>query len=84
MVSVVVKAVHDTDLVDVLKRLGLYEGVVGGRYRCFVCGRPITVDNLGGMFKSKDGRINLVCSDVKCLVAAAEITARLSGSAVRE
>lgn len=78
MAKVTVKAIHDTDLVKVLKRLRLYEGVVEGRYRCFVCGRRITFSNMGGLFKSRDGEIHFVCDDIKCLMVAAEITSKMS------
>jgi len=76
--KVTIKAIHDTDLVKILKKLGLYEGVVEGRYRCFVCGNKITLDNIGGLFKSRDGKINFVCNNTKCLMIAAEITSKIS------
>ena len=76
--KVTIRAIHDTDLVKVLKKLGLYEGVVEGRYRCFVCGRRITLENIGGLFKSRDGKINLVCNDMKCLMIAAKITSKIN------
>jgi len=75
---VIIRAIHDTDLVKVLTRLGLYEGVVEGRYRCFVCGERITLDNIGGLFKSRDGKINFVCNNMKCLMTAAEITSKIN------
>ncbi|RLG83078.1 MAG: hypothetical protein DRO40_05880 [Thermoprotei archaeon] len=79
MVSkVTIKAIHDTDLVKILKRLGLYEGVVEGNCKCFVCGRRITLDNIGGLFKSRDGKINFVCNNMKCLMTAAEITSKIN------
>ena len=74
---VTIRAIHDTDLVKVLKKLGLYDGVVEGRYRCFVCGRRITLENIGGLFKSRDGKINFVCNNMKCLMMAAEITSKI-------
>lgn len=76
--KVTIRAIHDTDLVKVLKKLGLYEGIVEGRYRCFVCGRKITLSNIGGLFKSRDGKINFVCNNMKCLMIAAEITSKMS------
>jgi len=74
---VTITAIHDSDLFKVLKKLGLYEGVAEGRFRCFVCGRRIDFENLGGLFKSGDGKIHFVCSNVKCLVTAAEITSKM-------
>jgi len=69
-----IRAVHDSDLLMVLRRLGLYEDIAKGRFRCFVCGRQINLENLGGMFKSRDGGIHFVCNNAKCLFVAAEIT----------
>jgi len=74
---VMITAIHDSDLLKVLKRLGLYEGVVEGRFRCFVCGRRIDFENLGGLFKSRDGEIHFVCNNAKCLAIAAEITSKM-------
>ena len=76
--KVTIRAIHDTDLVKVLKKLGLYEGVVEGRYKCFECGVRITLENLGGLFKDEDGKINFVCNNIKCLMKATEITSRRS------
>ena len=78
MAKVTVRAIHDVDLVRVLRRLGLYEDVAGGRCRCFACGRRITPEDIGGLFKGRDGKVNFVCSGVRCLVAAAEVTSRMS------
>jgi len=75
---VTITAIHDSDLLKVLKRLGLYEGVAEGRFRCFVCGRRIDLEYLGGLFKSRDGEIHFVCNNAKCLAIAAEITSKMS------
>jgi len=75
---VTITAIHDSDLLKVLKRLGLYEGVAEGRFRCFVCGRRISLENLGGLFKSRDGEIHFVCNNMKCLAIVAEITSKMS------
>jgi len=77
-VRITIGAVHDTDLVGVLRKLGLHEGVVEGKYKCFVCGRKITLENLGGMFRSRDEKINFVCDNIKCLITAAEITSKIN------
>ena len=71
--KVTLQAVHDNDLVKILKRLNMYECVVEGKCRCFACNREITLDNLGGLFK-KNGKIHLVCNNIRCLLIAAEIT----------
>ena len=47
----VVKAIHDSDLERVLRRLGLYEKLARGELKCAICGRPLTLDNLGGLYR---------------------------------
>jgi hypothetical protein len=68
-------AVDDRNLADILKKLGIYGDVAAGRLSCYVCGRHITMQNIGGIFK-REGRIRLVCNDIKCLYEAARLTAR--------
>jgi hypothetical protein len=67
-----IKAVHDADLVRVLRRLGLYDALAGGRLRCAICGRPLSLDNLGGIYRDGNGDVKLVCNRMECLVKAAE------------
>ncbi len=66
-----VKAIHDSDLEKVLKKLGLYEKLVRGELRCTICGRPLTLETLGGLYK-ENGEVKLVCNRIECLVEAAE------------
>lgn len=80
LTRVTLRAIHDTDLVKVLRKLNMYEDIVKGKYRCFVCGKEITLENLGGLFKSRDGKINLVCNDMKCLLTAAEISSKITNN----
>ena len=47
----VIKAVHDVDLERVLRRLGLYEKLARGELRCVVCSRPLSLENLSGLYK---------------------------------
>jgi len=67
----VVKAIHDSDLERVLERLGLYERLIRGELRCAICGRPLTLENLGGLYR-ENGEVKLVCNRIECLVEAAE------------
>ena len=67
----VIKAVHDVDLERVLRRLELYEKLAQGELRCTVCGRPLSLENLGGIYK-EDGEVKLVCNSIKCLAEAAK------------
>ena len=67
----IVKAIHDSDLEKVLKKLGLYERLVRGELKCAICGRPLTLENLGGLYR-ENGEVKLVCNRIECLVEAAE------------
>jgi len=71
LVEAVVKAVHDTDLEKVLRKLGLYEKLLNGELRCAICGSPLTLEDLGGLYRM-NGEIKLVCGRIQCLVEAAE------------
>ena len=66
----VIKAVHDVDLERVLRKLGLYEKLARGELRCAVCGRPLSLENLGGIYK-ENGEVKLVCNRIECLAEAA-------------
>jgi len=68
----VIKAVHDVDLERVLRRLGLYEKLARRELRCAVCGRPLSLESLGRLYK-ENGEVKLVCNRIECLVEAARI-----------
>lgn len=74
-VSVVVKAIHDSDLEKVLRKLGLYERLTRGELHCSICNRTLTLENLGGLYK-EGGEVKLVCNRIECLVKAAEAVSR--------
>ena len=67
----IVKAIHDSDLKKVLRKLRLYEKLTRGELKCAICGCPLTLDNLGGLYR-ENGEVKLVCNKIKCLVEAAE------------
>lgn len=74
--KVTLTAVHDTDLLKVLKKLNIYDSIVRGELQCSICGKKIVLENLGGLYKGCDGSAKLVCNNIKCLYKAAEITSR--------
>jgi len=53
MNRVTITAVHDTDLRKVLIKLGLYKRILKGEYKCFICGKPISLENLGAYSRVK-------------------------------
>ena len=68
----VIKAIHDSDLVQVLRKLDLYDRLIKEELECSICGRPLTLDNLGGVYRDSKGEVKLVCNRIECLVTAAE------------
>ncbi len=68
-------AVDDKSLVGVLEKLGIYQDVAAGRTRCHFCGKPVAMQNLGGLFKH-EGKVRVVCNNIKCLYEAAWLTAK--------
>jgi hypothetical protein len=58
------------DMPGILKKLGMFEDAEAGRLRCYFCGRPVSLQNIGGVFKH-EGQIRAVCNDIKCLYEAA-------------
>jgi len=68
-------AVDDRSLIGVLERLGIYQDVVAGRTRCYLCGGAVTMQNLGGLFKH-EGQVRVVCNNIRCLYEAAWLTAK--------
>jgi hypothetical protein len=73
--EIAIYAVDDKSLADVLKKAGIYQDVAAGRAQCYFCGRSVTTQNLGGIFK-REGKVRVVCSNIKCLYEAAWLTAR--------
>lgn len=60
-----ISAVHDDDLVDLIKSLGLYEQIINGDIKCAFCEKTINLENIQGVFPH-DNQINFSCNDVSC------------------
>jgi len=78
--EITIYAVDDRSLASVLEKLGIYQDVEAGRARCRFCGKAVSLQNLGGLFKH-EGRVHVVCNDIRCLYEAAVLTARRCNSA---
>lgn len=64
--TVKVKFVHDLDLQKYLKSLGIYEKVLGGKFKCKFCGKTITIENFQ-ILNLEEGAYHLVCSNINCV-----------------
>ena len=63
-----VQAVWDSDIVTLLKSLGVLDELVAGDLTCEVCGDPVDLDNLGSL-SSQDDRIIVTCDKTGCVRA---------------
>lgn len=59
------KAVHDNDLVQLLKSLNVYEKVVDKQYHCLFCNRVITIDNIDSIVPH-EGSVQFTCDKPEC------------------
>jgi hypothetical protein len=64
-----IRAIHESNLEEMLKGLGILEDVREGRIKCKFCGKKITLKNLGCLYP-KDNDISVCCNDSKCFVLA--------------
>ena len=60
-----IKAVHDDDIISLLRSLQLYDLVSDGKIKCAFCEGAITVDNLDAIIPD-DGKIVLSCNNATC------------------
>lgn len=60
------RAVHDDDLEDVLKGLGVYGDFVQGQIKCAFSKDVITWDNLHALFPDS-GAVKAVCTRPECI-----------------
>ena len=58
--------VHDSDLIETLKSLGVFDKIQNGLANCECCGGTVTLDTLYAVF-SKNGGIRFVCSKNNCI-----------------
>lgn len=61
-----VKAVHDNDLKQYLKSIGIYNKIISGEIKCKYCGATINIDNLEAIIPNNN-KISVVCRNKKCL-----------------
>ena len=59
-------AVHDDDLVALLKSLKRYDDIIAGNCKCIFCKKQIDISNLGAIVPV-ESIVEFSCSDDKCL-----------------
>ena len=65
-----VTAISSDDVVGLLRRLDLYNDIISGRAKCFICERRVTLENIGGILEVS-GKIVLICDNPGCIARAA-------------
>jgi hypothetical protein len=73
--DVVIPAIREDVLPGVLRRLGLYDDVVNGKAKCYVCGELLTLDSIGAIAMVNDKPV-LVCSKPSCIGKITLITSK--------
>jgi len=64
-----IKAVHEHNLEEMLKGLGMLEDVKEGRISCKFCGKTITLENLRCLYPKND-EVFFCCTDIECFMQA--------------
>lgn len=59
------KAVHDNDLENLLKSLGVYDDVVLGKFECLFCKKKITLDNIDSIVPHNNS-VQFTCDEPEC------------------
>ena len=66
-----IKAVYDSDLVMLLKKLYVFEDVVNGRCKCMFCNTTITLDTIDSIIPNED-EISFSCNSHACRIKLVE------------
>ena len=61
-----IKAVYESDLIDLLTSLGVLEHIKNKKYRCLHCNKIITLDNLEVVTR-QDKKVLFICSNSSCI-----------------
>jgi len=64
-------AVHEGDLVEYLRSLGILEDVTEGNVTCSICGKKIGLDNIQCIYPEKE-EIKISCNSFHCYLKILE------------
>jgi len=65
-------AVHKKKLEEFLRKLDLWNALVKGELKCAVCGKTISLDNIGLIIPSGT-EIVVCCANAECIFKAKEL-----------
>lgn len=66
-------AVHEDDVELIFENIGMLTQLENGELRCHFCGRTITKDNLGTLYKH-EGDIRFSCDNLSCYSQAQDLS----------
>lgn len=65
-------AVHKAKLREFLEKLELWENLTKGELKCVICGKTISLDNIG-LIVPFGNRISVCCSGAECIFKLKEL-----------
>lgn len=60
-------AFHENNLEEILKRFKLWKKLKNKELTCAICGSIVFKENFGCIFLSREGAVNVACSNPECL-----------------
>ena len=66
-------AFHENNIEEILRRFKLWKKFENNELECAICGSTIFKDNLGCIFLSREGTVNVACSNPECLERVHEL-----------
>lgn len=72
----VTHAVHEHDLVDLLRSLGVMELIQLGKTKCYFCEEKVTLENLQCIFPNQR-KIEFCCQKISCFTKVVEMRREL-------
>lgn len=73
-----VRAVHDADLDELIRNLGLLEPLGKRELRCALCGKSITKEDIA-CFYAEENEVKVCCKSIECFEKALESRKPLRG-----
>lgn len=70
--DVALPAIHDWHLQKTLEELGLMGRLKADQARCIICQRVLSLENIGGLKRSSNKSVELICDRPDCLFTASE------------
>ena len=61
----VIPAIHANDLIGVLQKYDLLDGIERGLRKCTECSKILSLNNLGSL-RRRDGKLVFTCDNILC------------------